>query len=198
VYPVSRGATLLFLPALGAVAFRETVAPIGWLALAVILGGIVLLQRRTADSAASSASTAGPGFAYALLAALAAAGYTIWDKHAVQTLTAFAYFYAYTTLVAAAYCVWLSQRYSLEQVWSELRSHRWSIIQVAACNTVTYVLVLLALRTSTSTYVIALRQLSIAIGALLGWWLLGESLGRARQIGVALIVVGSLLIGPAR
>ena len=66
------------------------------------------------------------------------------------------------------------------------------------CNTVAYLLVLVALRTATSSYVVALRQLSVAVGALLGWRLLGEEFGPPRRLGVALVVAGCLLVALAR
>ena len=65
-------------------------------------------------------------------------------------------------------------------------------------NITSYLLVLFALRTGTSSYVIALRQLSIAVGVLLGWWLLREQISTPKRVGVALIVVGCLAIATAR
>src|SRR5687768_16261990 len=43
VYPVSRGGVFLFLPMLGFFAFGERLGASGWLALALIVGGIVFL-----------------------------------------------------------------------------------------------------------------------------------------------------------
>ena len=59
-------------------------------------------------------------------------------------------------------------------------------------------LTLIALRTGQASYVIALRQLSIAIGAILGWKLLGEGAAPKRQLGVAMVVVGCVLLALAR
>jgi len=69
---------------------------------------------------------------------------------------------------------------------------------VGFLNITSYLLVLVALRTGTSSYVIALRQLSIAFGVLLGWWLLREQVSAPKRVGVALIVVGCLVVGVAR
>ena len=60
------------------------------------------------------------------------------------------------------------------------------------------VLVLVALRTGTSSYVIALRQLSIAVGVALGAILLREHISTPKRVGVALIVVGCVVVGLAR
>jgi drug/metabolite transporter (DMT)-like permease len=202
VYPVSRGAILLFLPVLGYVALGERMNLVGGVALFAILLGIVALQltalrwsavRELAPRIVRSAATG-----FALLAALAAACYTLWDKHAVTTLPPFTYFYLYTAGVAVAYAAYLARRIDRATIRRDWATHRAPILQVSVLNTVTYLLVLFALRTGTSSYVIALRQLSIAIGVLLGAWLLGEDLGPPKRVGVALILGGCLLVAFAR
>src|SRR5215207_516230 len=55
VYPVARGATLLFLPALGFLAFGERLSASGWLAVACITGGIIVLQLPALSRGAASA-----------------------------------------------------------------------------------------------------------------------------------------------
>jgi len=69
---------------------------------------------------------------------------------------------------------------------------------VGFLNITSYLLVLVALRTGTSSYVIGLRQLSIAFGVLLGWWFLREQISVPKRVGVALIVAGCLAVGVAR
>jgi len=198
VYPVSRGGVLLFIPLLGYAAFGERVSLVGAVSFALIVAGIVVLQLPALNLQSlrsfSRHLTADTGAGFALLAAAAAAGYTVWDKHAVTTMRPFTYFYAYTTLVAlvyAAYILRVHGRVAARREWSERGR---AIIQVAGLNTVTYLLVLFALQTGTSSYVIALRQLSVAFGALLAWGLLREPLGPARRLGVALILGGSVLV----
>jgi len=201
VYPVARGATLLFLPALGFAAFGERLSPLGWGAVASIVTGIVVLQLPALDRAAMRLlipRLASGSVAYALVAALAAAGYAVWDKRAVQTLPPFIYFYAYSALVAIAYATFLGRRYASDVLRVEWRAHRWPILQVAVLNTVTYVLVLFALRTGASTYVVAVRQLSIAVGAVMSWRFLGETFGAPRRLGVALVVAGCVLVAMVR
>ena len=202
VYPVSRGGILLFLPPLGYLTFGERVDAVGGAALALILGGIVALQLPALTWRAAGALgpqlARSPATGYALLAALAAAGYTLWDKRAVRTLPPFTYFYAYTAGVAAGYAAFIVRRYGRAAVRREWGAHRAAILQVAVLNTVTYLLVLFALRAATSSYVVALRQLSIAFGVLLGWRLLGEELSGPRRLGVALLLAGCVLVALAR
>ena len=191
VYPISRAGILLFLPTLGFLVFRERLTIIGWTSLACIVAGIAILQLR----APGSTSRASGGAAlYSLAAALIAALYTVWDKHAIQTLTPFIYFYGYTFLVALVYIATVWRRSRPGDIATVWKAHRWSIVQVGVLNTVTYLLVLLALRSGTSSYVIALRQLSIVWGALLGSFLLGESLSTPKKVALATLVAGCVMV----
>lgn len=202
VYPISRGAVLLFVPVLGYFVFGERLHAIGLTAVASILVGIVVMQlpalgwravRDLGKHIGGSSATL-----FAIVAAAAAAGYTIWDKRAVKSIAPFTYFYTYTAVVGAAYGVYITRAYSREAIRDEWRAHAWPIVQVAFFNTVTYVLVLFALRDGVSSYVVAIRQLSVAFGALLGQRLLGERITPAKRLGIGLIVTGTVLVALAR
>lgn len=199
-YPISRGAILLFLPALGWLAFRERISMLGAVALALVVTGIALVPLRRfsrPELAALVGRLSGGTAAWAILAGLAAAGYTVWDKRALATLPAIVYFYAYTVVLAAALAV-MELRRPRAEIAAEWRAHWWAIVRVAALNAGSYLLVLLALRAGTSSYVIAIRQLGIAWGVLLGARLLGETIAPPQRVGVAVLVAGCLLVAFAR
>jgi uncharacterized membrane protein len=201
VYPVARGSILLFLPLLAYVTVGERISVIGAAAMGLIVFGIIALQLRTLEwraLASLGAQLRSPATTFALLAALGAACYTIWDKRAVQRVPAFAYIYLYTALTAVAYAAFIWRRYPRVQIASEWRANRWSILQVGFFNITSYLLVLFALRTGTSSYVIALRQLSIAVGVTLGVLFLREEISTPKRLGVALIVTGCIVVGVAR
>jgi len=201
VYPISRAGILLFLPALGSIVFRERLTIVGWMSVACIVGGILLLQLTafTMDAIRSSIARVNRrSVAYSLAAAFSAAVYTVWDKRAVQTLTPFVYFYGYTMLVAVLYLVVVWRRVTFAEIARVWSSHRSSIVQVGIFNTVTYLLVLFALRSGTSSYVVALRQLSIVWGTLLGYFVLGEALPTPRRVGLATLVGGCVLVAFAK
>jgi drug/metabolite transporter (DMT)-like permease len=201
VYPLARGGILLFLPFLAFATVGERVSGVGAMALAVIIAGIVTLQlpsleRRSLATLGSRLRS--PATSFALMAAFAAACYTIWDKRSVQRVPPFAYMYLYTVFTAVAYGAFIWRKYPRPAIADQWRSHRSAILQVGFFNITSYLLVLFALRTGTSSYVIALRQLSIAGGVFLGWWVLREHLSVPKRVGVALIVVGCLIVGMAR
>jgi drug/metabolite transporter (DMT)-like permease len=195
IYPLSRGAGLLFLPAFGYLVFGERLSATGWTAVGMILVALVVTSR---PSASTERAVSRAAVLFALLAGLAAAGYTVWDKRAIQRMPTFLYFYAYTVLVAIAYAVFLRARFSREELEAEWRRHRRPIVLVGILNTAAYLLILVALKSGTSTYVIALRQLSIAFGVGLGVWRLGESLPSRKAAGLILLICGCALVAFAR
>jgi uncharacterized membrane protein len=200
VYPLARGSILLFLPFLAFVTVGERVSPVGGFALALIVCGIVALQLPSLEwraLASLGSRLRSPATTFALIAAFAAACYTLWDKHAVQRVPAFAYIYLYTAITAIAYGAFIWRSYPRSAVAEQWRLNRAAILQVGFFNITSYLLVLIALRTGTSSYVIALRQLSIAVGVFLGRWLLREELSTPKRLGAALIVVGCLVVGMA-
>lgn len=200
VYPLARGSILLFLPFLAYLTVGERVSPLGACALVMIGVGIVALQLPTLEWRSLStlgAHVRSPAATFALMAAFAAACYTLWDKRAVQRIPAFAYIYVYTAMTAIAYAAFIWKRHPRADVAAEWRRNRGAILQVGFFNITSYLLVLVALRTGTSSYVIALRQLSIAVGVFLGAWLLKERISAGKRFGVALIVAGCVLVGLA-
>jgi uncharacterized membrane protein len=191
VYPISRGAVLLFLPPLAFMWIGERLDAAGWAAILLIVAGIGLLQMPVH-------AVRGLATAYALLAAFVAACYTIWDKRAVQVLSPLLYFATYTVIVGIAYGLLVYRSGGGAGVRDAWRQHRTTIVLVAVLNSSSYLLALAALQTGKASYVIALRQLSIAGGALLGWWLLNEPVPAWRRAGILLVVSGCVLLGLAR
>jgi uncharacterized membrane protein len=191
VYPIARGAMLMFLPPLAFVTIGERLQPVGWAAIVIIIAGIAALRGNGRGLSATATS-------YAILAALTAACYTIWDKHAIQELSPLAYYAAYTVIVGIAYGLVLLRAAKPEELRTVWRAERNVIIRVGALNSGSYLLTLAALQTGQASYVIAVRQLSIAVGALLGWRLLGESLPPAKRAGIVLLVTGCLLLALTR
>jgi drug/metabolite transporter (DMT)-like permease len=188
IYPVNRGAILMFLPPLAYFTLGERLRPAGWIAIAAIVLGIGVLQFWKRDLRHALIT---PAIALALASGFVTAANTIWDKWAVQSLTPITYFGAYTVLVGLAYAPFLRPAASIE-IWQ--REWR-SITQIGLLNSASYTLALVALQSGSASYVISVRQLSIAIGALLGWRWLGEPMPPPRIAGVILVVSGCVLMG---
>ena len=191
-YPISRTSTI-FLPVIAYFGLGETVDALGATSLAIVTVGIVLSSELSRTRGASHLVA---GVLFALLGALTLAGYTVWDKHVIESLDPFLYLYGYNVVVALGYLPFLLRDASA--VRAQWRSHRGALLQVAVLNTATYLLVLYALTLAKASYVGALRQLSLVAGLAFGASLLGERLSRRRVVGVALLVAGGALVTLAR
>jgi len=201
VYPVSRAGALVFLPLLAYCVMKERVSVAGVVALGLIIVGCFLIQLRAFDRqewAGLVKSLCCQSTMFAVLAAFAVACYSLWDKHSVLQLAPFLYFYSYTVIMGICYALMIFAREKAPDIVREWRTNWLSILLVGAFNTIAYLMVLFSLQEGKATYVIALRQLSIAVGAFLGWRFLKEKAGRPKQVGILTIIAGCLLVSIAK
>jgi uncharacterized membrane protein len=200
VYPIARGAILVFLPLAAWLALGERLSLLGAAGLAAIVTGILALnlpgRGRVALRGLRRAVT-GRATVYAALAGFFSAVFTVWDKRAIERMQPFAYMYLYTFIVAVGYAIWLRVRVPREVVRRSWQDWWPSIAAIGVMNTASYLLILLALRTGVTSYVLGMRQLSIAGGVALGWHFLREPMTPGRTAGVALILAGCLMLAVA-
>ncbi len=201
VYPISRS-SILFLPLLAYLFIEERIDSAGFIAITLILIGILLMHVKSFDSTGWKRFLEGmqnKGSIYAILAALALAGYTLWDKISVSIVHPFLYYYLYNSLIGALFGVFvlgkfLKKKISLEELKVEWRVSRLKSILAGFLNTISYMLVLIALMGSKASYVGALRLLSIVLGVFFAYKLLGESLTPTKIAGILISIVGSCLV----
>ncbi len=152
-----------------------------------------------------------PGYLLAGLAAIGTTGYTLVDNQALFDLRSvpntglspvqIAFFYlALESVIIAVMIglyVWLvpSERVGLRQVW---RSGKAIALLTGLLIIGTYGLVLAAMAyASNVSYILAFRQLSIPLGALLGIFVQKEPARREKLAGVAAIFTGLVLVALA-
>ncbi len=199
VLPASRGAMLAALPLAAFLAMGERTDAVGGAGIAVIVVGVACLPLRGfgADGVRSYGRAIGaPATRHAVLAGMVAAGATIWDKRSVQVLSPAAYLAAYSGIVGLVYALVLRQS-ERGAVIIEWRKSWRLILLVAALGAGSSFLALVALRTENAGYVVALRQISVALGAALGARWLGETLAPPAITGIGLVLGGCVLLALA-
>jgi drug/metabolite transporter (DMT)-like permease len=193
VYPVARGLGVALVPVLALLVFGERLSRLGTAGVALVVAGIVALHLLAAGR--RSARLDVRALRWPVLTGLSIASYSLIDKAAVARVDPVAYM-----LLMEGGCallglplLWLRR----EVVGRELAGWR-RIVLAAAMSALAYTLVLFAFRLSKTGYVVAARELSIVLSALIGsLWLQEGRLG-PRLAGAVLVLAGVVCIALAR
>lgn len=213
-YPLARSAPVVLVTVFNLLPGRS--GQVGALALGgillIVLGGLLLPLRRLADWRSGQTGRAvylQPSTLLALLAALGTTGYSLIDDHALRVLraapglpvdgTAATVLFAFWEAVTS--CLWLALfvlasargRADLGRVW---QTQRRSAALAGFGIYFTYTLVLVAMGfVRNVSYIVAFRQLSIPLGALVGVWVLQEPKYALKWTGVGIMFAGLVLVG---
>lgn len=191
VYPVARVVPTI-LVALIDVAQGRALAPAGWLGIGMVSAGCLIVPLESVHSFKLS-NYRNRALAWALLAALGTVGYTVVDHTAAGLIStgvwgAVRYEVFETAFSAAAYGMLLRGLRQTDRAGSGLAG--WTVPAIVGAGIfAAYALVLWAYQlTPQASYVVALRQLSIVIGAAAGAFLFKEP-APALRIGAATLIV---------
>jgi drug/metabolite transporter (DMT)-like permease len=196
VYPMSRGLGVAVVPVIGYVAFGEAVSPLGAAGIALVVLGVVALQRVPGAAAGSGSSSSRAATVWALLTGLTIAAYSVVDKGGVARLHPVPYLVLLGLGSSAVLAlVAVRQPGGLRAEWA-VNAPR--ILVASAMNLSAYLLVLFAFRLSKVGYVVAARELSIVFSAVIGSWWLGEGGLGMRLAGAAVILAGVACVALAR
>lgn len=197
VYPIARGLGVALVPVLALLLLGERLSPLGSAGITLVVLGIVVLQLggRPAGAVAPRRQL-GPGTWWALLTGVMTACYSLVDKVGVGYLHPVPYitlmFLGINLLLLPAI---LAEPAALRREWAA----NWRPIVVASVFTAAaYLLVLFAFRLSKAGYVVATREVSIVLSALIGsLWLKEGALG-PRLAGALVVLAGVVCVALAR
>lgn len=201
VYPLARALPVLIVPLAVLVVYgRSELNRQDLIALALIfLGSLALPLTRWRDWRLQDYCT--PAIGWAFLAACATAGYSLFDSIALQLMkqqgmTAFEAGSSFAVLQAGACLVWMLPliRFVLGESLRQLPDRGWTLL-AGGFIIGTYLLVLVSMTlVSEVSYIVALRQISIPLGVLIGLVWLKESISAPRLQGLALMLTGLVLV----
>jgi drug/metabolite transporter (DMT)-like permease len=187
VYPLARGTGPLISTLAAIVIFGERPGPIPLLGALLIVVAVLALARPAPDAGGGHRRAAG----IAVLTGVAIAGYTLWDKQAVDGLALSPLVYYWGTNTANAILltaiVLRGRRSSVALAW---RTSRPAAAGVALLSPLAYVLILYALAHAPVSAVAPARELSILIGTMLGTTVLAETDGGLRAAASVAILLG--------
>jgi drug/metabolite transporter (DMT)-like permease len=192
VYPVARGLGVALVPILALAVFDERLSSLGAAGVALVVAGIVALHRLTGGAAALRLDRR---VRWPIVTGLTIATYSLIDKAGVARIDPVAYMLLMEGGCALLGLPLLALR--RQGVRGELPGWR-RILLAGAMSALAYTLVLFAFRLSKTGYVVAARELSIVLSAVIGSLWLREGRLAPRLTGAALILAGVACIALAR
>ncbi len=198
-YPVARGMGVMLIPIFGVSVLGEDVSAAAVAGIGLVLAGIYAVQvqpRSWGDLLQPARALALPSSRLALLTGVFIAGYSVWDKAALDHVTPL----VLNQFNLTGYLI-LMLPFAMHTSGARLRSE-WSangrgIIAAGVLAPVAYIMVLAALTTSQVSYIGPTREVGIVLGAVLGVAFLGEGFGVSRIGGALLVLAGVLTLALA-
>lgn len=205
LYPIARALPVVLVPLVSIALLGNRVLD-RWDGIGMVLVVVGALCLPLSHPEARRLSTyLTPAMGFALLAAIGTVGYSLIDKQALglmqgvghSGLTAGAVFMVLQALMTLTWAIPLVAILPAERRrLPALRQQGLAILVVTGLMmTCTYGLVLMALAiTDEVSYIVALRQLSIPVGVLMGVLWLKEPASRAKAVGTLVMLVGLVLV----
>lgn len=195
VYPLARGAAPLMIAIWSVIFLREQLTAGGLLGLVIIIAGLSVIGFSNFLEPRQNGSTPHwHGMRLALLLALLISIYSTIDGAAVKQTPTFAYAVLVFFLSPVLATPLVLKRYGWQTLRTELSRHKLRILVIGILTVGAYLLALAAYSMARVSYSGAIREVSVVLGALAGWLLLGERLGRLRVVGALAIFSGILVI----
>lgn len=203
VYPVARGTAPAMLALWAIVFLGERPSVSGYIGIAAILAGLVVLgaaplwtRRHRAPDLVATLRTHARGSGIAFLVAFLISVYSAVDGAAVRHWTPIPYL-VLTFGISGLVLIPLLALREGTRVFRVVRTHTVPIAVIAVMMLGAYSLVLRAFQIAPISYAGAGREIGIVFGALAGWLVLGEQFGGVRTAGAALVFVGILVLAVA-
>jgi drug/metabolite transporter (DMT)-like permease len=196
VYPIARGLGVALVPGVAWLVLDERLSPLGMAGIALVITGVIVLHRVGRTPAAVAGGALGSASFWAVLTGCTIAGYSVLDKVGVTRLHPVPYVMLMEAGCVVALAPVMAPR--LRVARDEWAVNRWRIVATGVMSTGGYTLVLFAFQLSKAGYVVASRELSIVLSALIGSLLLGEGRLAPRLAAAAIVLAGVMCVALAR
>jgi drug/metabolite transporter (DMT)-like permease len=194
VYPIARGTAPAFLMAWSVLFLHENLTTGGIIGIVMIVCGMIVIGATSLIQARGSKLHL-KGITTALTVALIISLYTLIDGTAVKNGgSTLSYALTMFMLVPVITTTYNLRRFGWKRFASAWNGPRLPLIFAAILGVVAYLLALFAYTIAPVSYSGSIREMSVVIGAFLGWQFLGEQMGGMRVLGSIIIFSGILTI----
>jgi drug/metabolite transporter (DMT)-like permease len=194
VYPVARGTGPLLSVLAAVLVLGERPGWLGLLGAFLVIAGVLVISTGRTGGRTRAVKA---GIFYGLLTGAVIAGYTLWDAHSVTGVGVppVVYFGLGSVLQSIMLVPGaLAGRAEVTRIWREQRRE---VLLVALLSPLAYILVLFALTMAPVSLVAPARELSIVLGGLAAWLVLGERDAVRRLAGSVIVLAGIAAIAAA-
>ncbi|WP_328611805.1 DMT family transporter [Amycolatopsis sp. NBC_00345] len=194
VYPLARGTGPLLSVLAAVLVLHEHPGVLGLIGAFLVVAGVLVISigGGTADRAARRA-----GVFYGVLTGAVIAAYTLWDAHSVTTLAVPPIVYFGGGAIGQSLLLAPTAYRGRAEVGRLWREHRKEVLIVGLLSPAAYLLVLYALRIAPVSLVAPARELSIVVGGVAAWLVLGERNAARRLVGSLVVLAGIAAIAVA-
>ena len=193
VYPIARGTAPAFLMLWSILFLRENPTAGGILGISMVVGGMIIIGATSLIQNRGSKLHV-KGVLTALAVALTISLYTFIDGTAVKSGPPLPYALTMFMLVPTLTTTYNVRRFGWKHFAAAWNGPRLPLILAAILGVVAYLLALIAYSFAPLSYSGAIREVSVVIGAFLGWQFLEEKMGGTRVLGSIVIFAGILVI----
>lgn len=187
-YPILRGTGIGLTAILAWIILEEEISPVGLTGISLVFSGILLMGipffRRGSEV---------DQYRLALCVGVSIAAYSLVDKGGVSRMTPVLYIW-FMFLIAAVVLIPAVMRQYSGEILNTARSNRRYILLIGIGSIGTYLMILIALQMAPVSYIVAAREFSVVIGALLGVAFLGERMTALKAAAIVCITLGLFLI----
>jgi drug/metabolite transporter (DMT)-like permease len=193
VYPIARGTAPAFLMLWSILFLRENPTAGGILGISMVVGGMIMIGATSLIQSRGSRLHF-KGILTALAVALTISLYTLIDGTAVKNGPPLPYALTMFMFVPVLTTTYNVRRFGWKHFAAAWNGPRLPLILAAILGVVAYLLALIAYSFAPLSYSGAIREVSVVIGAFLGWQFLEEKMGGTRVLGSIVIFAGILVI----
>ena len=195
VYPVVRGTGPLVTVIFAALVFSESYAPMQWLGVALLSGGILALAALNLATTTLERRRLAAALAMAFVTGIAVAVYTVYDAWGIRQspnpFTFLAWFFLLSSLDFPIIS-WLRWKATVSPPAPAALMRQ---AYMGACLAFfSFGGVMLATRLDKVGEAAVLRETSVVFAALIGWLILGERIGVARGLMMLVIALGAVVV----
>ncbi|MFC1803099.1 EamA family transporter [Thermoproteota archaeon] len=197
VYPVARSSPV-FVTIAAFLFLGEDISIWGVVGIFVIFFGVYILHLK----GLSMEDITGPikylstgSSRYAILAAFGTTVYSISDKLGVTSVDPLLYAFWLGFFITGMLTITTLYRKGIKKLKTELKGSITKITLAGVLMKGGYIMVLYSMSLAQVSYILAIRQISIVLGALIGVLFLKEKYGKIRIIGSIIIFLGVYILG---